>query len=154
MAKQQHGGYRRPSHPAAVSGPGALSARTDGRPQPVRDITGAGYGQRQDFHDLQQAAPLPTARPVAPKGSAPAVDPLASLTGLGEPSQLPDVPVTDGAAAGAGMGLDALGLSQDIVTADARHLAPYLPMLMRAAQRDDASPSLKKYVRLLFAQQP
>ena len=150
----EHGGYRRPSHPAAVSGPGALSARTDGRPQPVRDISGGRYGERQQFHDLQQAAPLATARPTARGGAAPNVDPFAGITGLGAPTQMPGTPVTDGADAGAGMGSDALGLSQNIVTEDAQHLAPYLPMLMKAAQRDDASPSLKKYVRLLFAQQP
>jgi hypothetical protein len=151
MAK--HGGYRRPAHPAAVSGPGALSARTDGNPQPVRDISGAGYGERQAFHDLQQSAPLPTSRPVARGGSAPAGNPFAGLTGFGEPSQQPGTPVTDGADAGAGFGSDALGLTTNDVSADAQHLAPYLPMLMKAAQRDDASPSLKKYVRLLFAQQ-
>lgn len=149
----EHGGYRRPSKPAAVSGPGALSARTDGRPQPVRDISGGAYGDRKEFHELQQSAPLPmvqqTARPGAVK-----VDPFAGITGFGEPSQQPDVPVTDGADAGAGMGSDALGLNQNMVTADAQHLAPLLPMLMKAAQRDDASPSFKKFVRLLFAQQP
>lgn len=151
----EHGGYRRPSKPAAVSGPGALSARTDGRPQPVRDISGAGYGERQAFHDLQQSAPLPTSQPVrAGKAGASGVDPLAGITGFGEPSQMPGTPVTDGAAAGAGAGPDALGLPQNMVTADAQYLAPLLPMLMKAAQRDDASPSFKKYVRLLFAQQP
>lgn len=148
-----HGGYRRPSKPAAVSGPGALSARTDGRPQPVRDISGGDYGDRQEFHQLQEAAPLPTV-PQGSKVKTVATNPLAGLTGLGEPSQMPLTPITDGADAGAGMGSDSLGLSDNLVTADARALAPLLPMLMRAAQRDDATPSFRRFVRLLFAQQP
>lgn len=53
------GGYRRPSSPAPVSGPGALSQRTDGGPgQPVRTPTGGQYGEAQALTQMQQGAPL------------------------------------------------------------------------------------------------
>ena len=38
-----HGGYRRPTNPSPVSGPGALSRRTDGQ-QPTQDLPNAKYG--------------------------------------------------------------------------------------------------------------
>ena len=63
--KRSRGGYRQPSKPAAVSGPGALSARTDGGPgsakQPVQRIPGVDYGEQKALTEQQQAAPLPKA---------------------------------------------------------------------------------------------
>jgi len=52
----QRGGYRKPTNPAPVSGPGALSQRTDG--QPARYTAGMAYGDGQDFYDLQTQAPM------------------------------------------------------------------------------------------------
>lgn len=51
------GGYRQPSKPAATSGPGALSQRTDGGPgsakiplkQPIRRLPDADYGANKKF---------------------------------------------------------------------------------------------------------
>ncbi len=52
-----------PASPAAVSGPGALSERTDGGPgsdtQPIRVAAGGPFGSRQELEDAQRAAPLP-----------------------------------------------------------------------------------------------
>ena len=60
-----HGGYRQPANPAAVSGPGASSARTDGGPgnqrQPLRVPTGGRYGEAKALEDQQRGAPLPDA---------------------------------------------------------------------------------------------
>lgn len=149
-----HGGNRTPSKPAAVSGPGALSRRTDGGPgQPVRDTTGGAYGDAQAFRGMQQQSPMasaPATPPMPPGGGS--GQPMTA-TPLHAPSAMPDVPVTDGAAAGAGAGMDALGLpSADMATQDAEYLKRYLPVLIRQAQRDDAPPSLKKYVRTLLTQ--
>jgi hypothetical protein len=47
---------------------------------------------------------------------------------MGAPSAQPDVPVTDGAALGAGQGEDALGLT-DQKAEDLQSIAPYLPVL-------------------------
>ena len=52
-----HGGYRRPTNPAPVSGPGALSRRTDGR-QPTRSLPNAKYGENAAFEAAQGAAPM------------------------------------------------------------------------------------------------
>jgi hypothetical protein len=57
MAEQ--GGYRAPSNPAAVSGPGALSQRTDGGPtQGAKYMSGLPYGQGQENYSNQVAAPM------------------------------------------------------------------------------------------------
>ena len=63
MAEQQ-GGYRRPSSPAPVSGPGALSRRTDG--QGARYMAGGEYGEGQEMMELQTSAPMSQA-PSAPR---------------------------------------------------------------------------------------
>ena len=59
------GGKRTPATPAPVSGPGALSARTDGGPgsasQPIRVPTGGAYGEAKALTEQQQAAPLAVA---------------------------------------------------------------------------------------------
>ena len=51
--KRSRGGYRQPSNPAPVSGPGALSARTDGgagnSKQPIRRIPGQAYGEQREL---------------------------------------------------------------------------------------------------------
>ncbi len=64
------GGNRTPQNPAPVSGPGALSRRTDGGPgsktQPIRVATGQPYGARKALTTQQQAAPLPDRRPTGP----------------------------------------------------------------------------------------
>jgi hypothetical protein len=53
----EHGGQRTPNDPAAaVSGPGALSARTDGgATQAPQVAAGNGYGERKAMMDLQSA---------------------------------------------------------------------------------------------------
>jgi hypothetical protein len=53
------GGYQPPAHPAPVSGPGALSARTDGGPgQPVKHLSDAQYGEDASYVSQQQGAPV------------------------------------------------------------------------------------------------
>ena len=67
------GGPRVPNKPAAVSGPGALSQRTDGGPgakQPIRVPAGGAYGQRQAAEAQQAAAPMAAGGPNL--GGAPA----------------------------------------------------------------------------------
>jgi len=92
------GGYQPPAKPAPVSGPGALSQRTDGGPgQPVRTLPNAGYGESKAFVDQQQGAPL---------AQAPGLPPVVPLDA---PSNRPDEPVTTGAPLGPGAGPEALG---------------------------------------------
>lgn len=98
------GGYQAPANPAPVSGPGALSRRTDGGPaQPVRDIPSTSYGEGAELKKLQQGAAM-AATPAAPTG--PTAADLAGL--LDRPSERPDEPVSAGAPFGAGPGPEAL----------------------------------------------
>lgn len=151
MANDQgHGGYRRPTNPAPVSNPGRESARTDRGPRQM-DVTGGSYGSSKEFQQQQSGAPLSGA-PGSPSGPpAPPVDPSASLVGLGAPSQMPGTPVTDGAAAGAGVGPEALGLrAPDPTREEARALGPWLSTMIERADDDGATPAFRKYVRELI----
>lgn len=87
----------KPKNPAPVSGPGALSRRTDGGPgsqsQPIRVPTGGDYGQAQALENQQKAAPLASAPVSSPganvlpvAGGAPAMPPQGDVFG---PSQRP-----------------------------------------------------------------
>ncbi|MEW1959773.1 hypothetical protein [Kineococcus sp. NPDC059986] len=147
------GGYQAPAKPAAVSGPGALSQRTDG--QPVRDITGGDYGDGAEMRNLQQSAPLAKA-PNLKAGSAQAqASALSAMTPFGAPSSMPDVPVTSGAAVGAGPGVDALGLGgqnyQDALAGDMEFMRQYLPAMLSATTDENSSPAFRQYVRSLIA---
>lgn len=144
------GGYRQPSNPAPVSGPGALSKRTDGggpgNQQPVRVPTGGSYGDATQLQKLQQAAPLAA----APGGDAatPAGPALPPGVDFGAPTQQPDTPVTDGAALGPGAGLEALGLTPQ-VDDDMQRLLKYLPVFEHMANQPGSSKSARNLVRSL-----
>lgn len=95
------GGYKRPNNPAPVSGPGALSQRTDGGAtegftQGQATYTGLPYGQNKMINQQQSQAPM----------AAAAMTPILSLD---EPSMRPDEPVTTGINMGAGAGREAMG---------------------------------------------
>lgn len=79
-----------------VSGPGALSQRTD--QQPLRDVTGLPYGDAGALRAQQAGAPM---------AQDPGI-PQLPVTGLGAPSERPDQPITAGADAGAGPGSEVL----------------------------------------------
>lgn len=143
------GGYRQPGNPAPVSGPGALSRRTDGGPggkQPIQVPTGGSYGDAKQLQQLQQNAPLgasPGGDEAAPMGLAlpPGVD-------FGAESQQPDVPVTDGAAMGAGAGLEALGLTPQS-DEDMQRLLQYLPVFEHMSSQPGSSKAARNLVRQL-----
>lgn len=85
-----------PAKPAPVSGPGALSQRTDGGPgsqnQPIRVASGQPYGQRQALEGAQRAAPLPATTGSAGSTAAPAASPqglMPDIDGLFAPSTRP-----------------------------------------------------------------
>jgi hypothetical protein len=96
------GGYRQPSNPAPVSGPGALSERTDGgategMTQPQQNYTGFAYGQNKGLAEQQSGAPM-AGNPY----------PMAGITQLGAPTQRPDEPITTGINYGEGAGTEAM----------------------------------------------
>lgn len=102
-----HGGDRVPANPAPVSGPGAMSQRTDG--QAARYMSGGPYGEGQEMMDLQTSAPMAKApampRPRAGRSTQQAVsDGMGSVTPLFAPTERPDEPITAGAPFGPGPG--------------------------------------------------
>ena len=109
----QQGGYRKPENPAPMSGPGALSQRTDGGPaQGAKYISGLPYGQGQETYNQQTAAPM-AAREPAP--AAPALPPMMSLNDM---TQRPDEPLTAGLDIGEGPGSEVMNVpnrSQSLV---------------------------------------
>lgn len=145
-----HGGYRRPSNPAATSGPGRFSRRTDGR-QPVRDLSNAAYGENQEFREIQQGAQMAASGEQV--ASAATFDPAALPTGFGAPSEFPDMPITAGVDMGAGPGSDVLGLpAQGNEVEDLRRRYGHLlPFLIRKADHPSSSQEFRDQVRYLVS---
>lgn len=143
---EQHGGMRRPANPAPVSGPGALSQRTDGGPAQPMYVSGMPYGEGQDFMDLQSSAPLgaEAAKPRSKQGRSQGG---ASLpTPLFAPTQRPEEPVTAGAPFGPGGGPESTRPAMD---QDMQALKQYLPDLEIAAGFRNAPSSFKMLVNYL-----
>ena len=97
--------YTQPANPAPVSGPGALSQRTDGgavegMTQPVQAYTGGTYGSNKSTMDQQTSASL-----AGNPSPMPQMD--FSLTA---PTAYPDEPLSAGANYGEGPGLDTSGI--------------------------------------------
>jgi hypothetical protein len=141
------GGYRQPSNPAPVSGPGSLSRRTDG--QGARYMAGGEYGEGQEMMDLQTAAPMSkteatAARPRARAGRQAAPE-MARPTPLFAPSERPDEPITAGAPFGPGPG----PASQQSNAAFNETIRRYLPALEAATRWPDTPETFKALVRYM-----
>lgn len=96
----QQGGYRKPENPAPVSGPGALSQRTDGGPtQGAKYMPGMPYGE--NTYAQQTAAPMAGRAEPAP---------MEMPTPLMAPTSRPNEPITSGIDRGDGVGSAALNL--------------------------------------------
>lgn len=155
----QHGGYRAPSNPAPVSGPGSLSRRTDGGPgakkAPIASLPDAGYGEQAEYRSIQQGAPIQkveTPGQGAP-GGAPAAGPLPPP--LDAPSTRTGEPVTAGVDMGAGPGSDVLGLfdPSQMQAEDVRYAMKYLPTLQYMVDSNPrANTSVRALVRYLRSQ--
>ena len=144
MAK---GGYRKPANPAAVSGPGSLSRRTDGGPiQAAKEIPGGGkYGERKDLAELQSGAAMQgNPVPNVPSPNVPAAPPQ-QLTNLFAPTERPDEPVTAGASFGPGY------TPPQEVSGRYKLVSKYLPMLQEQASNPDAPDTFKNFVQFVNA---
>lgn len=133
-----------------MSGPGALSRRTDGGPgdkQAISRLPNAKYGESSDFESIQAGAPVGSA---SGPGATPPMD-ASSMTGFDAPSARPDEPVTAGADAGAGPGSEILGIPSE-EAGDLQSIAKHLPMLEWFANQPNASPSTKAFVRRIKAE--
>jgi len=147
------GGYRRPSNPAPVSGPGSLSKRTDGR-QPSMTLPDAKYGEQQAFQNAQAAAPMAADAGglgafAAPGASGPD---LSKIVPMGAPTQQPDQPIQAGLPMGPGAGSTMAPQQPSLSPEDAKRLQAYIPTLVLLASAEDASPATKQFVRQLRAE--
>lgn len=146
------GGYRRPAHPAAASGPGRLSRRTDGR-QPTQSLPDAKYGEQQAFQNAQQAAPMAeSAGGLGAAGAAPSGPDLSNIIPMGAPTQFPDEPIQAGLPMGPGAGSTMAPQAPTLSPEDAKRLQAYIPTLVLLASREDASPATRQFVRQLRAE--
>ena len=122
------GGYRKPNNPAPVSGPGALSRRTDGGPtQGAKEMSGGRYGERQEMQAFQTAAPMagnatPVRRSMMPK-----------ITPLTAPTERPDEAPEVGMPFGEGPGPEIL----DMYGSMQRTARPLSAILADVARFDD-----------------
>lgn len=139
-----HGGHRTPSKPAPVSGPGALSRRTDGGPatQPQMIAPGNGYGERKDMEQIQSGAAM--------QGGGGSTPIPADLIPFNAPSQNPGEPVTAGADQGPGIGPQGAGIFSDQAQT-LEQLRPMLRSLEFVASLPGSTPEMRSYVRLLRA---
>lgn len=134
-----HGGHRTPQNPAPVSGPGALSRRTDGGPtQPVQIAPGGPYGSRQDMEQIQTGAPM-----AATGGSAttPGAASSPSLAPFDAPTARPDEPIT------AGMNSVPNVQPTQIDDSTRQRLQAAMPTLLWLASQPKASEQTRQFVR-------
>lgn len=143
------GGYRKPNNPAPVSGPGALSRRTDGgagSKQAMKEIRTGKYGESKALMEQQQGAPMagnPTPNPMV--ASVPS--PVPAIAGLMDPTQRPNEPVTAGMPFGAGS--SALPIAAN--NARTNIVEKYLPTLETLAASEDANDVFRSFVRAVKA---
>jgi len=123
----EQGGMRTPSNPAPVSGPGALSQRTDGGPtQAATYMSGLPYGQGQQNYDNQVAAPM--AGNPYPQASL-NMGNMNDIVPLTEPTRRSAETVTSGIDLGAGPGFASLNLpkSEPTLLSILSNIAQYDP---------------------------
>jgi hypothetical protein len=159
MAEQ--GGYRKPANPAAVSGPGAFSQRTDGQPgvttQQAKQYVGGGeYGTNKAFNeDVVGGAPMAGAPTMAPQAmQTPAAMPSMPEPPLDlfAPTTDPNRPITSGVDMGEGPGSEALKYPTQVALSESQDLqkaAAMLKLLAPLADRPDSSFALRQTVRKL-----
>lgn len=94
-----------------VSGPGQFSKRTDKAVgEANRSLPNADYGEQAQYQEQLQGAPMAT-DVTGMNFNDLFGNPADQVIGLNEESQLPELPVTDGANAGPGAGSEVLSSS-------------------------------------------
>lgn len=135
-----------------VSGPGQFSKRTDTAVSNANTtLPNAGYGENADYQEQRQGAPMAAASSgnIAQSFGSLFGNPADNVVGLGADSQMPDVPVTDGAAMGPGQGMSALSSSQ---SSQSQYIAAYLPALEFMANQPGSSDAARNIVRQIKSQ--
>ena len=110
------------------------------------------YGEGQALMQTQQAAPLAAAPSIEQSGMPSGLASAAasqSVVPMNAPTSMPNIPITDGADFGPGVGMDALGLGSRDQAADdayAAQIAAYMPALLTIA----ASPNISNMTRMII----
>lgn len=133
-----------------VSGPGQFSQRTDKAVANANaSLPNAQYGENADYQDIKSQAPMPTQ-----SGNAPTD--IGALLGSMRPEAIPfdaesqnDLPVTDGAALGAGAGPEALAPMPEDPSASKN--ASWMYALMYMADQPNSSDAARNLVRQMKA---
>jgi hypothetical protein len=143
MATQ--GGYRKPGKPAPVSGPGALSRRTDGRV-----AEGFAYGMNKQINEQAASAPMAKA-PTFNAGSARMgeVRSLAPVTPITAETMDVNDPITNGVPVGPGANSIPGMPSGPTEDPDINMIRDYYPMLEFWASQPGTSQATKDYVQYL-----
>lgn len=133
-----------------VSGPGQFSQRTDKAVSEAnRMLPNADYGEQAQYQEQLQAAPM--AKDIGGAFSQMFGNPAGRVIGFGEPSQAPDVPVTDGAALGAGAGLEAITpVPEDPKLSQMRSWIPALEYMANQPNSSDSARNMLRQVKANF----
>lgn len=131
-----------------VSGPGQFSKRTDKAVgEANRSLPNADYGEQAQYQEQLQGAPM--AQDVTGMNFNDLFgNPAAQVIGLNEESAMPDIPVTDGADAGAGAGSEVLSSSNQ-ASPELAQLSSYLVALefMANVGQSDAARNLVQKIK-------
>lgn len=133
---------------AEVAGPGQFSKRTDKAVgEANRNLPDAGYGEQAQYQAAQEGMQKPQQVDVSGMNFNDLFGDAASrVVPMGAPTGQPDVPVTAGAASGAGPGQEALNLP-DQQSEDLQRLNDYMPVLEFMANQPGASWAMRNYLR-------
>ncbi len=132
------------------SGPGKFSARTDKAVgEANRSLPNADYGEQATYQADQQGMQSQAPSSPAPDFSSMFGAPGNNVTGLGADTTMPDTPVTDGAASGAGAGPEALSSTQP--NDQISKMKAYLPALEYMADNgnSDAARNLVRQIQAM-----
>jgi hypothetical protein len=145
MAGNKNSGGFRPTapqnNPANISATGG--AGQSGK-QPARYMSGLAYGQGQAQMAQQTAAPM-AGNPAAAT-SAPAVSNLPQITGITEPTQRPNEPVTHGIDMGPGAGSEAVALPGAVPDTSTDNAAKFIQALYLQDPRNEDVRRMLEYL--------
>jgi hypothetical protein len=123
--------------------------------QAAKYVPGLPYGEGQALMATQESAPLAAAPSIeqsnTPSGLASAAA-LQAVVPLDAPTSMPNIPVTDGANFGPGLGMDALGLGNREAAMDDAYraqIATYMPALLQIAANPNTSNMTRMIIRKL-----
>jgi len=135
-------------------GPGKFSERTDKAVANAnRDLPNADYGEQAQYQAAQQGMQQPQEVNVQGMNFNDLFGDAASrVTPFSAPTNQPGVPVTAGAASGAGPGTEALGLANQSQE-DLQQLNDWMPVLEFMANQPGASWAMRNYLRQVKGQQ-